>query len=223
MQKPCRSAIQNSGCAIALLAVALCGCTRGRVTQEVRKTSNPEPISVCELLENVTRYRSKMVSIRGVYWYGLRQSCPEPFVTDGHRWPSAVNLVDSGSPLLEPGVASFATDRQSWDQLDEVVLREARAGHREGIWVTVTGMIQAPASYLREDGQVVGGYGHLGVFPAELVVERVSDILIKADPSYDYREFLQPHGALAPNSGGITPCLGVIQGRYGLHPMPETR
>ena len=66
-----------------------------------------------------------------------------------------------------------------------------KQGLDEEIWVTVVGMLRAPESYVRKDGQVVGGYGHLGGYPAQLVVKTVVNIAIKERPTYDYRELLR--------------------------------
>jgi hypothetical protein len=151
-----------------------------------QKPSTPKAITVCELLKNVAVYRGKIVNVRGIYWNGLRQSCLEPFVTGSHAWPSALDMIGSRFPVPETEPAAFRTDQKSWDELDAFVLREAKAGHREEIWVSIIGLVRAPKSYIREDGQVVGGYGHLGGFPAQLVVQRVSKMWIKQVPTYDY-------------------------------------
>jgi hypothetical protein len=94
--------------------------------------------------------------------------------------------------------STIQTDQKSWDELDALVLREAKAGHREEVWVTVVGLFQAPQAYILEDGHVVGGYGHIAVFPAELVVERVLGTIIRRTRTYDYRELLR-HNAAKPN------------------------
>jgi hypothetical protein len=80
----------------------------------------------------------------------------------------------------------FQTDIRSWDRLDAVVLREAKARRREEIWVTVTGLVRAPEKYVREGGRIAAGYGHLGIFPAEIVVQQIRDVVVKPTPTYDY-------------------------------------
>jgi hypothetical protein len=57
----------------------------------------------------------------------------------------------------------------------------------------MSGEVRAPKEYIRKDGSVTGGYGHLGVFPAELVVERVSEISVVPTPTFDYAELLRHH------------------------------
>ena len=67
---------------------------------------------------------------------------------------------------------------------------EGRFDRQEEIWGTVTGKRLAPASYIRKDSRVVGGYGHPGVLPVLLVVEEIADIEIRPVPTYDYTDIL---------------------------------
>ena len=123
------------------------------------------------------------VSVTGIYWHGLRQTCAQPFVTGDHVWPSALNLVDSDYRGGGDEPVSFRTDRESWDRLDAITVREAKAGRRVEVWVTMGGKRRAREHYVLNDKQTAGGYGHLGVFPAELVVQRVLDINVKPNPN----------------------------------------
>jgi hypothetical protein len=120
-------------------------------------------------------------------WNGVRQACPEPFVIRDRAWPSALNLVGSDLAVKLRQPIPFKTDLQSWDTLNKLVIREAKANHREEIWVTISGKLNA--IHIRADGQVTGGYGHLGIFPAEMVLERIQDMTIKATPTYDYSDY----------------------------------
>jgi len=192
MQKLSRIVTQNrnAGSAVVSLAllVALLAC--GRMDQPHSEVGGTEHITVCDLFKNLDRYRGKVVTISGVYFGNLRESCPTPFITGSRSWPSALNLVDSEYP---PGLGQpplFTTDKESWDRLDRRVLSEARAGRREEIWVTLTGLIRAPEVYVRPDGRVVGGFGHLNSLPAELVVKRVVEIRVRSTPTYDYGQML---------------------------------
>ena len=191
MQKRCRNVIQNETYVVTILAVVLCGCTNAEAPRRSQKSSLESPLTVCEVLRDPPRYRGKLVSVTGIYWDGLRETCREPFVTGNRTWPTALNLVDTGFPASSEETVAFKTDEKSWRDLEELALREAKAGHREEIWATVTGVLRAPQSYIREDGRVVGGYGHLAVFPAELVVERILGTTIKPTPTYDYGALLR--------------------------------
>jgi hypothetical protein len=190
MRRHYRSAIRNRGCAVALLLAGFCGCSREAGAPARQPATARRPITVCELLKNPLAYRGKMVTVVGIYWYGLRQSCAEPLVTAGHTWPSAIAMVDSDFPAAYGEPVPFRTDTKSWDRLYKRVREEAAMERREEIWVTAVGLLQAPASYVNSRGQVVVGY--LGVFPAQLVVKRIVGISIRSNPTYDYRELLRP-------------------------------
>jgi hypothetical protein len=173
----------------AMISIAVgihCACSNAQFKSTSKQPPAQAIISICDLFKDLTRYRGELVTVRGIYWHGLRQPCPDSFVTLDHKWPSALNLVDSDLVATQGQNVPFKTDRKSWDVLDEITLREIREGRHEEIWVTAVGKLRTPEGYIRDDGRVAGGYGHLGVFPAELVVQRVFDIEIKATPTYDY-------------------------------------
>jgi hypothetical protein len=157
-------------------------------------------LTVCDLSRDFTAYRGKLVAVRGVYYNGLRQTCPQTCTTGS--WPSFVDLIGTGgTPQKEPPVA-FATDELSWAALDKVqraVERGARRGKRVEIWLTVLGQVRARAHGSPAgpcDRVASGSYGHLGVFPAQLVVKRFSNIEVvpNASSPYDYSNMY--HGAL---------------------------
>lgn len=172
------------------LGAGACRREAGRPSGDERPA---QVISVCELLKNLASYRGKIVAVRGIEYYGLRaRSCPEEFVTGNRRWPWAVDLVHSSHPSPGEERVQFATDDSSWDEWGEVLIREAKAGLRGEIWMTVLGKVRARQTYIREDGAVFLGYGHLGVLPAQLVVKRIFDIEVKRDPpTYDYSIILK--------------------------------
>jgi hypothetical protein len=102
-----------------------------------------------------------------------------------------VNLTSLQNSGPEGEAHTSQIDLGSWERLDELVIREAKAGHREEIWATFTGIARAPDSYALPDGHVTPGYGHLGSLPVELFVERVSDVTVRSSPTYDYAELLR--------------------------------
>src|SRR5881396_3818848 len=57
-----------------------CGCSSAPVAQKADKGAAPRTINVCDLFKDLVSYRGKTVAVRGIYWYGLRQNCPQPFV-----------------------------------------------------------------------------------------------------------------------------------------------
>ena len=181
--------IQNNSAVVTIvLAILGLSCVRpDSQVARVSQTSEMAPITVCDLLSNAPSYQGKIVAVRGIYWDGLRQTCPDSIVAHS-GWPNAVNL--STSALAGPYEAvPFETDQASWDRLDEILLREARASRREEVWFTAVGRFRSID--FQKDRLTDGGYGHLNVLPAELVVKQISDITIDPKPTYDYREVLR--------------------------------
>ena len=138
-------------------------------------------MSVCDLSRDFTAYRDRQVAVRGVYFNGLRQHCPQTCATG--PWPSFVDLVGSDAA----GDAIWADLAKA----ERTAEREAKRGRRVEVWVTVIGKLKA--SNRRSlvgpcDWVVNGGFGHLGVFPAQIVVEGFNDVQVvpKADSPYDY-------------------------------------
>lgn len=178
--------------ALAWLSACSVDCRReaGRPSGDERPA---QVISVCELLKNLASYRGRIVAVRGIEYYGLRaRSCPEEFVTGGRRWPWALDLVHSSDFHAGEEPVDFVTDEVSWAEWGDTLMREAKRGLRGEVWITVLGKVRAPREYVRADGKVFGGYGHLGALPAQLVVKRIFDIEVKRDPpTYDYSIILK--------------------------------
>jgi len=173
-----KSAILSKRCVGVILVATIYGCVLVQARPSQQEANPPRPMTVCEIFKNPSAYRGKVVTVKGIYWYGLRQSCAEPFVTGKHTWPTVIDMVHSDIRGAAGEEAPFTTDNQSWDRLQLFVRQEARAGRREEIWVTVVGMLRAPESYVKRDGTVVGGYGRLSLCPAQLVMKTVLGISI---------------------------------------------
>ena len=142
--------------------------------------------SVCEVLRNADLYGGQVIRVRGIYFDALRGECPNAVMESGGSvWPSALNIVDSSlaASLRMPVV--FETDRRSWEAVQAFWMKEAQKRIREEIWVTFEGQLQTadPGS------KKLGGFGHLGVFPAQIVVKRVdlNSIKVESKPTYYYR------------------------------------
>jgi hypothetical protein len=151
------------------------------ILSSVADPASPAVMSVWDLSKDFTAYRDKVVTIRGVYYYGLRQDCPQN-CADG-PWPSFVNL--------EGGAAA------NWNALSKVQqtveVEAKKTGKRFEIWVTVMGRVQtrarrSPLGPCDRKSWGMYGYGHLGAFPAQIVVESIRDIDVKknAQSLYDY-------------------------------------
>ncbi len=146
-------------------------------------------MSVCELSSDYPGFRDKAVTVRGVYYYGLRQDCTETCKTG--LWPSFIHL-EGGSEDTWAGLARVERD---------VEADAKRSGKRFEIWVTVVGRLQTRAKRSslgpcdRTSWGLIG-YGHLGVFPAQINVESFRDIEVRVNPksTYDYANMY--HGPL---------------------------
>ena len=138
-------------------------------------------VSVCDLSRQYLKVRDKRISVRGVFYYGLRQDCVQECVSG--IWPSFINL-ELGDETAWANVAK--TQR-------EVEAEAKRSGKRFEIWVTVTGRLSTRSALWKKgslcDWQRNGpGFGHFSSFPAQIEVERFSNIVVKENPksSYDY-------------------------------------
>ena len=157
----------------ALVLVGLAGC------------SQPPPrtavMTVCDLSRDYAAYRDRVVTVRGVYFYGLRQQCPQTCATG--PWPSFMDLVVSGAA----GETFFAV----LDKAQRTAAQEAKQGRRVEVWATVTGKLNAGAHRSPAgpcDPVANCCFGHLGTFPAQIVVEAFGDIQLVPKPNspYDY-------------------------------------
>src|SRR5689334_13041470 len=83
-------------------------------------------MTVCDLSRDFTAHRGRLVAIRGVYFEGLRQRCPQTCATG--PWPSFVDLVGS-----DAAADSIWADVAAAEGTAE---REAKQGRRVEVWVT---------------------------------------------------------------------------------------
>jgi hypothetical protein len=179
--------------AAALVAV-LSSCV---VERDVR----PPEFSVCEVSRDFARYRNQLLAVRGVYHDGLRQQCVQKCGVDG--WPSSIWVVDTDQRLDDPPV-SFRTDQRSLDALNKAVLvarDAARGGRRVEVSATIIGVLRtrahhSPLGPCDRVGSELYGFGHLGAFPAQLVVREVRNIRIEDNPSSPFNySFLPERGS----------------------------
>jgi hypothetical protein len=57
--------------------------------KEVNQATENE-ISVCEALQNFPRYNGKLVTIRGIYFFDLRETCSSEVIIGNRTWPSVI-------------------------------------------------------------------------------------------------------------------------------------
>ena len=122
------------------------------------------------------------MTIRGIYFFDLRETCGDEVVIGNRTWPSIIQPLNSYRAGIQ---TNFTTDFGSLKALDELTWREAQARKREEIWVRISGTLGRSAP-----GAVARGFGHSGRFPAALFVKQVLSVEIKRNPSYNYGDLL---------------------------------
>ena len=120
------------------------------------------------------KYRNRYVAVRGIYFRGLRQRCPQTCATG--PWPSFVDVIRNEAA----GDADLARAERTRQQA-------ARRGRLFEVWVTVRGKLNKSghSSPVGPCDQLPNrGYGDLGAFPAQIVADSFSDVrLIPATAS----------------------------------------
>jgi hypothetical protein len=158
-------------------------------------------VSVCELFNDLASYSGTRVKVRGILYSGREvfalgeKTCSKKFVTryrsgpelpgifeptGEYVWPTAINLITSSE---SPGDLGFQTDDEAVVRVTKI-LTEARAIKRDkstttALWVTVVGVLSTKEHYdvgLNANREfTASGYGHLGAYPAQLVIETMID------------------------------------------------
>jgi hypothetical protein len=145
--------------------------------------SSDRPLSVCEVLSNPATYRGKIVSIRGAWITGPEQNYLGPYEC-AFKDKRPINDESAGIYLQvdqNPANESVA-DRESHRQADAVARARRRTAPSAIILMTVTGRFESRDSFIK--GLTVwrrrqeAGYGHLGLWPTQLVYTRLSDIVM---------------------------------------------
>jgi len=135
---------------------------------------NPgQPLTVCEVLQDLSSYRGKNIEIRGV-WAGayLIDDCAQ-LKTGGHIWPNAILTVEPDDVRTQ--------DPVSWRMDANAYRRAVRTMNRSTVRATFVGRLDARARlFVVTEGvpePVPGGFGHLGQFPARLVIGTIKDVM----------------------------------------------
>jgi len=143
------------------------------------------PLSVCQALAQVEKYRGKMVSIRGVELSSRRHGsvlrdisgvteCSE--VTQrGRTWPAAISLESSNRGDVEDGPAPFEPDLRKLDDAERIM-----QGRNDLVMVvTLRGLFRSRKGIkiIRSpQGWYAGnGYAQSGQYPALLVIKTVME------------------------------------------------
>src|SRR5262245_49379776 len=121
------------------------------------------PLNMCNLSRDFSAFKDKVVTVGGIYFYGLRDACTAK-CADG-PWLSFVDLEG-------------ATENFDWNVLkvgQHEAWKRSKAGERVELWVTVVGELKTnarPSSKSPCDrfGSGYIGFGHLGAYPAQIKV-----------------------------------------------------
>jgi hypothetical protein len=122
------------------------------------------PTTICELFKDLRSSANKVVHIEGFLMLSSELSglldtrCSDHFITDGYTWPTALTLNVDSRPQAYQQIAALPHPR-----IGAVYYRVQIKGvlrmRKEYILVNVRGRITS------------NGFGHLGLYPAELDVE----------------------------------------------------
>jgi len=175
------------GSLLLLLLSVLVSCDKPTSTPIRPEAGSMPTHSVCELMNDLGAFAGKRVKVRGIYYYGLRDTaCSGEIVAGGRSWPKVLGLVETESP---PDAGSPEGSNGGDRGLEKLHAEHHRLGQsrmRAEIWVTVVGRLRGPTDHWVPNSGVVGGFGHLGSLPAELLIERVLDVAVVSTPTFDY-------------------------------------
>lgn len=133
-----------------------------------KPSTSASDLSVCQVLSRLTKLRDKVVTVNGFLYASTEivaiggLNCSDPFRTGKYVWPTALS-VRSTATLTD-------LDR-------ECVAIRSNIGRR--VRVTLTGTLRTMKKYtvIQTDAGPRGlGFGHLGLYPAELDVAEVTSI-----------------------------------------------
>ena len=150
------------------------------VMQSDPRASASQPLTICEVMPDLTAYNNQVVTIKGEYLFdpehsSISATCKQHFTTFGYDWPSALQLrrvsVDD-----DPAKIPFVPDSESIESFHRAV-GSVKALTVQGC-IVATGMIRTKDDYspkLRmSNGQMRGlGFGHRNAFPGQLILKSV--------------------------------------------------
>ena len=168
--------------------------------------SQPRLWSICELFEDLVSHAGRVVTVRGLLEgrLALGGRCQSKFVTRylafpglpgvtpdltaEYVWPTAINLTYSTNRSEGESPVTFSTDTDSIDRTIEYIGKQRRTEFKNAksdldALVTVIGMLRVRSHYdigpLPNGTMRGGGYGHLSIYPAELVILRMGDPVVE--------------------------------------------
>jgi len=146
--------------------------------------------SLCEVFQNHEKYNGKIVTIRGALnasMHGtvlVNRNCSREARYEKFERGAAFNLDTPGGEI-ETDVPNpdFDLDEESERLLFELARKKLEKGDSILITITCTGLIRSTEHFRLEKtsggGYKGNGFGHMGIYPAELVIKSIKDAEIK--------------------------------------------
>ena len=148
---------------------------RNTIVSHCDQATSQEPDTVCHVLQNLNSYSDQVIRIRGEWRaMSLWGECPNQLQTDGYKWPNAIYLVCKEMLNKTDKPVDWAFGINDFNQLLLQTLR-----FKLPVYATFEGRLDARAKLLqnpKNGPRGPAGYGHLGYYPAQIVVRRVVDI-----------------------------------------------
>lgn len=155
------------------------------------RSDSLKPVDVCDVASSLSMYSNKVVAVRGEFFSGrhgatvARTECkrPSPFKEFGSGL--AINLAFPDDDTTQEAAVRFEVDKGSVRRLERAI-SDARdrsdIGNELTVIATFVGVLRVRAHFKlnqEPNGEYDGnGYGHLGRYPAELVLRKVTDVHI---------------------------------------------
>jgi hypothetical protein len=139
--------------------------------------------SICDLFKNLRSHRGEIVTVRGEFSTRagaiIDSACRNRFESPARAWPVAIHLVYVGDNPSGDLVPNFEPDLLSLENF-RATIKNTRGHQNVQMVGTFVGLLRT-----NKDLSPMAGYGHLNIFPAELVLKAVVDLHVidKAPPS----------------------------------------
>jgi hypothetical protein len=149
----------------------------------------PKTMSVCDVLQALTKYNGKAIAVRGTYspWeHGLNlrgEECEGTLVSQGFKWPSIISIA-LGQKEVESHGRDVRNVVKTTDELSAAIKRELQ---RRGpsakvarVKVTYVGLFETHNDL---DSRPGDGFGPLNAAPGQLYVDSIRDIVVEFEES----------------------------------------
>jgi hypothetical protein len=174
------------------------------LTQDLDSIDRAKPLTVCQVLQDLQKYRGKTIEVRG-NWQGdiLIDKCEMNLTTGDHQWPNALYLKSTvGTGGIFDVIRTI--DRNAFDKAWSELIH-LQPGP---VTATIVGELNArekmEVSLGPRNNHVPNGFGHMGVFPAQIQIKAIKDI-IGEPPAKELELQSIPVEELAPLKNNIQP------------------